>query len=191
MSEVLPQVLLLFKGRRKSVPKKILIVVAVLFGIVLIGGYFLPLDYSISRIAFIHAEADEIHARVSDLKSWTQWTPWNERQDRTLNFEYSDTVGQVGSTSKWTSDRSGSGSIEIISVESGRGIVYELTIDDFPPAEGIIQITPMKGGCEVLWKLRGKLFPPLGGWLRPFIESMVGSEFEDGLKGLKTTCEPK
>ena len=79
--------------------------------------------------------------------------------------------------------------MEITSAEAGRGIVYEFSIKDFPPADGVIQITAMKGGCEVFWKLSGELNPPLGGWFRPLIDSMLGSDFEEGLKGLKTLCE--
>ena len=79
--------------------------------------------------------------------------------------------------------------MEIISAESGRGIVYKFSFDDYPPAEGVIQITPMKGGCEVFWKVSGELVPPLGGWFSPLIDSMIGSDFEKGLDGLKIRCE--
>jgi len=169
--------------------KKILIVLAILIGIIVIGGYLLPLNYSVSRTKFINAEADTVHASVANLKSWPQWTPWNHQLDPTLQFQYSGPDSQVGSISTWTGEKAGSGLIEIISAESGRGIVYKFSFDDYPPAEGVIQITPMKGGCEVFWKVSGELVPPLGGWFRPLIDSMIGSDFEKGLDGLKIRCE--
>ena len=163
--------------------KKIAIVVLVVAILLLVVGYLLPREYSISRSNFIAASADKIYASVVDLKSWPEWTPWNEKMDPTIKYEYSGSG--VGSVSSWTSDNIGVGFLEVTSAEEGRGIVYELNFEGYPPANGVVQITQMKGGCEVLWKMSGEAVPPIGTYIILMMDSMMGNDFEQCLEGLK------
>jgi hypothetical protein len=94
----------------------------------------------------------------------------------------------VGSSYSWSGDQLGEGVLEITSSEMGRGIVYLLHFEGAPTADGVVQITPMKGGCEVLWKMSGDTSRPLGPYLVPWMDSFIGSDFEEGLKGLQEKC---
>lgn len=169
----------------KSVLKKVLLVILGVVTVLLVAGFILPADYAVSRTAFITASADEIHEVVADLRSWSRWTVWNDQLDPTLEVEYSIGASPVGSSFTWTGDALGVGSLEIISAEEGRGIVYLLAFEGGSPAEGVIQITQMKGGSEVLWKFSGIADPPLGPYMIGWIESMIDSDFETGLKNLQ------
>ena len=172
-----------------SMFKKVIIAVVVLILVLLVVGYLLPRSYSVSRSSFINAEASKVHASVVDLRSWPEWTPWNQEMDPTLKYEYSGPDSQVGSISSWTGEKSGPGSLEITSAEEGRGIVYILTFEGNPPADGVVQITPMKGGCEVFWKMSGETEPPLGPYFQLLFDALLGADFEACLAGLKERCE--
>ena len=175
--------------RKISMLKRVIIGVIALIAILLIVGYLLPRNFSVSRSNFINAEANEIFASVADLRSWPEWTPWNHEMDPTLEYQYSGPDSQVGFISSWTSEKSGSGTLEITSAEEGRGIVYLLSFEGETPADGVVQITAMKGGCEVLWKMSGAAAPPLGPYFLLMIDSLIEADFEACLAGLKERCE--
>lgn len=168
--------------------KKILLALALLLGLFLLLGSLLPASYSVTRSLFIEAEADQIHSHLVDLRSWPEWTPWNQHLDPTVRFQYSGPEDGVGSSYSWSGDQLGEGVLEITSSEVGRGIVYLLHFEGAPTADGVVQITPMKGGCEVLWKMSGDTSRPLGPYLVPWMDSFIGSDFEEGLKGLQEKC---
>ena len=163
--------------------KKIAIVVLVVAILLLVVGYLLPRTYLICRSSFIEASADKIYASVIDLKSWPEWTPWNEEMDPTIQYTYSGSG--VGSVSRWTSDNIGVGYLEVTSTEEGRGIVYELHFEGSAPADGVVQITQMKGGCEVMWKMSGEGVPPIEPYFILMMDWMIGKDFEQCLAGLK------
>ncbi len=165
--------------------KKVLLVILGVVTVLVVAGFVLPAHYAVSRTAFIKASADEIHDVVADLRSWSRWTVWNDQLDPTLEVEYSIGASPVGSSFTWTGDALGVGSLEIISAEEGRGIVYLLAFEGGSPAEGVIQITQMKGGSEVLWNFSGVADPPLGPYMIGWIESMISNDFDSGLKNLQ------
>ena len=167
--------------------KTILISLGVL-SVFLMLAFTLPDKYLVSRTTFIASDGKEIQTNLADLKFWGQWTPWDQEKDFFAKF-YSGSLSGVGSKVLWGSDTSGKGSIEIISAESGRGVVYDLTLEGFSHAMGVIQITQMIGGCEVLWQLEGSVIHPLGVFFVPFMDYLIGSDFEKSLAGLKKRCE--
>lgn len=170
-----------------NIAKKILLTLSLLLVLFLLLGSLLPGSYSVTRTLFIEAQADRIHALLADLRSWPEWTPWNQQLDPTVRFQFSGAQG-VGSSYSWQGDQLGKGVLEITSSERGRGVVYLLRFEGTPPADGVIQITPMKGGCEVLWKMSGDTSRPLGPYLVPMMDSFIGDDLEQCLKGLQEQC---
>ena len=63
----------------------------------------------------------------------TEWTPWNSQLDPTLVYTYEGEPG-VGFRSRWTGEKAGKGTLEITSAEPGRGIVYVMKFEGFPPS---------------------------------------------------------
>jgi hypothetical protein len=168
--------------------KKILLTLGLLLGLFLALGYLLPVSYTVTRTLFIEAEADRIHTQLADLRSWPEWTPWNQQLDPTVRVQFSGPEDGVGSSYSWSGDQLGEGVLEITSSEMGRGIVYLLHFEGAPTADGVVQITSMKGGCEVLWKMSGDTARPLGPYLIPMMDSFIGADFEECLRGLQEKC---
>jgi len=172
-----------------STGKKIILVLMFMPVLILLLGFLLPTDYSVQRTVFIEADAEAIHESVVDLRAWPEWTPWNSQLDPTLVYTYDGEPG-VGFRSRWTGESAGKGSLEITSAEPGRGIVYEMQFEGFPPLDGVIDLQATKGGTSVTWKMSGNLNPPLGGWLSLTMDSALGSDMEKALDGLTKRFAP-
>ncbi|MGE4618289.1 MAG: SRPBCC family protein [Planctomycetota bacterium] len=168
--------------------KKTILISFGVLSVFLVMVFALPDKYSVSRTTFIASDGKVIQENLAGMKFWGQWTPWNQQEDLFGKF-YSGSLSKVGSKVSWDSDKSGNGAIEIISAEPGRGIVYDLTLEGFSQSMGVIQITQLAGGCEVMWQLRGSVTDPLGVFFVPFMDYLVGPEFEKSLAGLKKRCE--
>ena len=173
-----------------SAGKKIVLVLMLIPVLLLLLGYLLPNDYSVQRTVFISADAEAIHESVVDLRVWPQWTPWNSQLDPTLVYTYEGGEPGVGFRSRWTGERAGKGTLEITSAEPGRGIVYEMQFEGFPPLDGIIEIQATQGGTTVMWKLSGTIDPPLGGRLSMTMDSALGADMEKALSGLEKRFAP-
>lgn len=176
-------------AKRHSTLKKVVLVLMLIPILLLVLGYALPNDYSVQRTVFIAADAEAIHESVVDLRAWPEWTPWNSQLDPTLVYTYEGEPG-VGFRSRWTGESAGKGTLEITSAEPGRGIVYVMKFEGFPPLDGVIDIQANKGGTTVMWKMSGTLNPPLGGWLSMTMDGALGADMEKALDGLTKRFTP-
>lgn len=170
--------------------KKFILVLMSIPVLLLLLGTILPKDYSVQRTVFIPADADLIHESVVDLRVWPEWTPWNSQLDPTLIYTYEGGEPGVGFRSRWSGESAGKGSLEITSAEKGRGIVYVMKFEGFPPLDGIIDIQATKGGSTIMWKMSGELEPPLGGWISMTMDSALGADMEKALAGLEKRFTP-
>ena len=172
-----------------STMKKIILALMLTPIFLLLIGFALPGDYSVQRTVFIAADAEAIHESVVDLRVWPEWTPWNSQLDPTLVYTYEGEPG-VGFRSRWTGEKAGKGTLEITSAEPGRGIVYVMKFEGFPPMDGVIDLQANKGGTTVTWKMSGTMDPPLGGWLSMTMDSALGADIEKAFSGLTKKFTP-
>ncbi len=56
--------------------KWVLGVAAALALIVFVGGYFLPKESVVARSIELNAPPEKVFAQLSDLKAFSQWSPW-------------------------------------------------------------------------------------------------------------------
>lgn len=177
-------------SKRLSTAKKVVLGLMLIPILLLVLGSLLPREYSVQRTVFIPADAEMIHESVVDLRVWPEWTPWNSQLDPTLVYTYEGGEPGVGFRSRWTGESAGKGTLEITSAEKGRGIVYVMEFEGFPPLDGVIDIRAMKGGSTIMWKMSGELEPPLGGWLSMTMDSALGADMEKALAGLEKRFTP-
>jgi uncharacterized protein YndB with AHSA1/START domain len=177
------------RSKGLSTPKKIILALMLTPLFLLLIGFALPSDYSVQRTVFIPADAEAIHESVVDLRVWPEWTPWNSQLDPTLVYTYEGEPG-VGFRSRWTGEDAGKGTLEITSAEPGRGIVYVMKFEGYPPMDGVIDLQANKGGTTVTWKMSGKMNPPMGGWLSMMMDSALGADIEKAFAGLTKRFTP-
>ena len=77
-----------------------------LWVVLLLVGFFLPGHYRVERSLVLAARPERIYAQVGDLRAWSRWGVWFER-DPAMKITYSQATDQVGSWSSWVSREPG------------------------------------------------------------------------------------
>ena len=165
---------------------------AVVAIVVLVFGLssLIPPTFKVERSIEIEATQDKIFPHIVDLKQWKNWGVWYER-DPKMEVKYSGPDQQVGMKSEWSSPTEGSGYMEIIEIEPNTKVVYNLVFPDVDmKSKGKLVLEAKDGKTTVTWTDAGKIQGnPLNRYFLLFLDSMIGPDFEAGLKNLKRLSE--
>lgn len=151
-----------------------------------------PDYFRIERSLQIEAPAERIFAEVNDLACWTNWSPW-EKKDPAMKREMSAFTAGPGATYEWWGNKQvGHGRMTIVDTMPPERIRIALHfIDPFEARnEATFTFTSAGSGTQVNWAMTGKN-NFMGKVMCLFfdMESMVGPDFEAGLKALKANAE--
>jgi hypothetical protein len=84
----------------------------------------------------------------------------------------------------------GRGRLEIVEASPALGVKLDEAIEsETVNAHASLLFSADATGTRVTWVDEGTLPPVLGGYFRGMIEAMLGTNFENGLKKLKTVVE--
>lgn len=132
------------------------IIVAVLAVIILVGGFFLPKTYSVSRSTVINAPDSVIYKNIADLNEFYKWNPWTKLEP-SAKTTISGPVGQAGHIYTWEGKETGSGQMKIKSVEANKMVDIEMKF--LKPWESIadtkFEIVPEGTSNKVIWTISG------------------------------------
>ena len=178
--------------------KKILkvtgLVIIGLIGIILLIAAFTDKDYSVERTVTLDAPKHVVYDYAKYLKNQNEFSVWS-KIDPDMHVEFHGTDGTVGFVSAWDSrnKKAGKGEQEIISMDEGRRIDYEIRF-----------LEPMKStdnaylafesvndsATRVTWGFFGKMKYPMNSMLLFMdMDKMLGKDLEGGLQNLKTIVE--
>ena len=150
-----------------------------------------PKKLDVVRTREIAAPASVIYGFIYDFHQWEKWSPW-QLKDTTIVNTYSGKPYGLGSVHSWTSEKSGSGSQEIIEEDAPNFIKTKLQIDGW----GGYSLTAMKleakEGCKTLvsWTMEGdKEVPFFMRAMMIFMGQAVGKDYSKGLKNLQAMSE--
>ena len=173
--------------------KFILLGFVALVVVFLIVGFFLPGTYHVERSIVIKGKAADVYPYISNLKTWNDWTAWNEQRYTDLKQEFGTITSGTGASYSWTGKDSGEGTIKIVSADPEKGIAYDL---DFAHGKyfsnGEIRLEPTGDSVKVTWTNEGKLgLNPLDRYFGLFMDKLMAPDFEKGLANLKAKVETK
>jgi uncharacterized protein YndB with AHSA1/START domain len=170
--------------------KIVLGLVALLALVLVLGGYLLSPKFTVERRITIQAPAERVYALVADPKGWKRWGEWN-RRDPNMAIEYSGAASGVGAVWSWKSKSQGDGRMTFTAAEPGRLLAYDLYFPDFgTTSSGELRLQAQGSGTEVVWVMNGDMGSnPLFRWIALNADSMVGQDFEAGLKNLQQLAE--
>ena len=151
------------------------------------SNFFFSKEFNISRSIIIDTSPYIAFDQINDFKNWENWDPWI-KNDSTLSISYGDITSGVGASRCWTSVNSGNGSMKITESDYLKQITFSIKIDDFNNFKGTLVLESVEEGLKVSWTDSGDL-PFLVRVLQPFLEIMMGNDFEKGLSLLKKYCE--
>jgi hypothetical protein len=142
----------------------------------------------------INRSAGEVFDYLKYTRNQDNFSVWN-MADPSMKKAYRGTDGTVGHTYCWdsTNKNVGAGEQEIISIEEGKKIGYEIRF--LRPMKNIGKsyfLINNKGGdaTYVVWTFDSPTKFPYS-LLAPIFKKMMGKDLENGLTNLKTILEKK
>lgn len=164
--------------------------VLVLAALVLVLALLFPNDYTVERSVMINAPAEKIYPLIATPKEWKNWSVWNQR-DPAMQMSYSGPEAGNGAAWEWQSKSQGNGDITFNDASPPQKISYQLHFEGMgKPSIGSFILETKGTSTKVTWFMQGssegnlmmKLFSP-------FMDKMIGPDFEAGLLKLKKIVE--
>lgn len=168
-------------------------VIALLIAIILIGSLFLPKTYSVSRSTNIAVSDTIVYNNIADFNNFLEWNAWS-KMDPAATTTVSGTPEQVGHQYHWVGKESGEGEMKITDVKPLEQVKMDLKfIKPFESlADVVFNLSKEGDATKVTWTMSGS-HNIISKWMCAFVsmDSMIGKDFEEGLKSLKEMSEQK
>ena len=149
--------------------------------------------FHFERSIHVDAPAAAIYPHIEDFRAWAAWSPF-EKMDAVMQKTYSGAARGVGAQYAWAGKKAGTGSMEITEAATPSRVVIDLKFTKPFKAHNlaVFTVSPDGAGSKVTWAMSGPttfisrlmhaIFP---------MEKMLGPQFDDGLKALKSVSEAK
>ncbi len=142
----------------------------------------------VNRSVSINAPLDTVKAATEDFAKWPVWSPWLITEPD-AKVELHGTAGQIGHGYNWNGELVGSGSMEIESIIGNRQNMDLHFLTPFKSeAKVALNLDHSQGSTEVTWTMDSSL-PFFLFFMTGMMKSMIGMDYERGLKMLKAYCE--
>jgi hypothetical protein len=173
-----------------------MIIVYIVLGIVvlfLLLSMIGPKDYTVTRSITINKARSEVYDHMKSLVTFDEWSPWAKR-DPNMEKTFRGTDGEVGFVSHWKGNKQvGEGEQEIVKLVENERIEMHLTFLKPFKAESDTwwDLTDDDEGTLVTWGIYGENKSPIQRvmGLVMNMDSMMGKDFNQGLKTLKQQLE--
>ncbi|MFD2288511.1 polyketide cyclase [Pedobacter petrophilus] len=171
--------------------KTLTVIIVILAIIFVVGSFFLPKSYTVNRTTLINAPDTIIYQNIANFNAFYQWNPW-AKMEPSAKVKFSGTPMSPNHLYEWKGKETGSGYMKILTLTPNRQVNMELKfIEPFESvADTRFDIAPEGNGNKVTWTMSGK-YNMFTKWMCVFksMDSMVGKDFESGLKSLKDKSE--
>lgn len=166
----------------------LLIFVGLLFGI----ANALNDEFSVSRSIVVDTRAKDVFPLVNDFEEWKHWNPFT-KQDSNMDIKIEGKKKGKGAVYKWTSEKSGVGTMRISEVEPNKRIKIDLEFEEPIKNSGFAEFTFKEENdkTKVTWYSKFKS-PYVFKVIRSVpkgMDLMMGAAFDDGLTSLKSKAE--
>ncbi len=170
--------------------KKIILSLAMLISLLAVIGLLLPRHSHIVRSIRIERPASMVYGVVNSFALFPRWSPWQHLDPDMVQAASGPTEG-VGATLKWSGNKKvGTGTQVITASTPNESVSSDLTFGDMGTSKAVIFMSADGKGTDVRWTLDTDMGAgPVGRYFGLMMDSMVGDDFETGLKNLKTLLE--
>jgi len=172
-----------------KIVKWILGIVGFLVAVFLIGAVMITPTYKVERSTVINAPAPKVYGLISDPKAWVRWTVWNQREPY---MKMAFTGAPAGQGAKWEWEgKDGKGNMEFTAAVYDKSITYRLGFVEMNMVStGALTLSPQGNATRISWTNEGDVGKnPMMRWFVPFMDKMMGPDFEGGLANLKALAE--
>jgi uncharacterized protein YndB with AHSA1/START domain len=170
--------------------KRILLTLVSLVALLVIVGMMLPSGFKVQRSITVAAPAEKIYPLLADPREWKRWAIWNQR-DPAMQIQYSGAAQGTGAKWSWQSKTEGNGAMEFTAAVPYKHVDYALSFPDVGmSSRGILLLAPDASGTRVTWTNEGDMgSSPINRYFGLMMDSMVGPDFDAGLRNLKALAE--
>ena len=150
----------------------------------------MPRTFRVERSIVIDAPIEDVWAQIGDLKAHAAWSPWITN-DPTISVTWGHQTSGEGAYYEWTSRDAPPGRYTITKSEPPRHIDYEMVFPALGQPTGWMEASraDAAGATRLTWQFNGTSEGPLGGVVAMWMDSLVGSSFEEGLAQVKVLAE--
>ena len=172
--------------------KKALLALAAISALLLIVIAMRPNTYRVTRTATIAAPPERVFALINDYRKWADWSPW-AKIDPNMKVTYSGAESGAGAAYAWVgNDVVGEG--KMTTLESRPSEYMKIKLEFIKPFESNsvneFTLKPDGAGTNVSWDMAGDAnFMTKAFTLFSSMDSMVGPDFEKGLRQMKALAE--
>lgn len=165
--------------------------------VVLVLGFLLyvstqPNTFMVERSIEVNVPVEKIFPLVNDLKNWSNWSPYEKLDSKATMLLSENTVG-VGAYKTWDGNfEVGQGKMEITQSKINEEVQFKLSMTKPFNCinEVIFSFMPQGDATVVTWNMSGEVkFVPKILHALFDMNKMVGGQFEEGLRNLKTLAE--
>ncbi|MCA9134557.1 MAG: SRPBCC family protein [Planctomycetales bacterium] len=145
--------------------------------------------YHVQRAIQIAASREKVFETVADFGTWTTWSPWLCAEPD-AQVTVTGERAAVGAKYAWQGEIVGAGEIEHLRLEAPRSIEDEIRfIKPFRSQSNVgFELEAVGEETKITWHMQGKL-PWFMFWMSSMMETMIGMDYERGLKMLKDLLE--
>lgn len=151
----------------------------------------LPRHAHVERSVVMAAAPSAVFAYINDLSQFNKWSPWAQI-DPATQYAFTGPTSGVGATMTWQSEHPhvGNGTQEIIESVPDEHVTTRLRFAGEGDATATIALAPEPNGTRVTWSFDSDLgLNPLSRYFGLMLDSMIGSNYEQGLATLKSLAE--
>lgn len=172
--------------------KKILLALVLIIIVFVIVVATRPADFRITRSITIAAPPEAVFAQVNDFHKWDEWSPW-AKLDPAMKQTYEGAPAGTGAIYSWAGNNEvGEGRMTI--TESRTNEMIGIKLEFLKPFAAVntteFSFAPEGNQTRVVWSMSGKNnFMAKAFDLFMNMDKMVGSDFEKGLRQMKSVVE--
>lgn len=158
--------------------------------ILILIGFLLPQHQHVERSLVISAPAETVYRNIDNPEAFNRWSPWAEL-DPAMKIEHVGPESGVGSGMRWHSENPnvGNGSWIITAAKPNESLDVALTFDN-GGATSFFHLEPTDQGTRITWGFDTDAgLNPIMRWFGIMMDKWVGTEYEKGLRTLKSRLE--
>ena len=165
------------------------IIVSALLVVVLVVVFMQPAKGHVEKSIIINAPASAIFPHVNNMKNFTVWSPWS-KMDPAAKQTFEGAEAGIGAKMSWVGEKTGKGSQWVEASVENESVKTGLTFEGIEgTAWAEFKLISEGNGTKVTWTYDGDNAGFKGKAIWLMMGSMLGSQYEDGLKDLKQLVE--
>lgn len=169
----------------------VIIVLFVVIAALLVYLARLPGNYKVSRSITVNANIQSAFDKISDFKTWPDWSPWLIHEPQT-RLEFSENYTEEGGFYTWDGQYVGAGKLTHVQFQAPEQIKQRLEFTQ--PFKSVcdvnFELKPEQNGTLITWTMRGSM-PFLFRFMTKKTVQMIGKDYELGLAMLAGQLAPQ